>query len=71
MQVTPTDKFRSRWTNCRSDASKGESSSMKNVEQKFFQSHFLQLYHQGLLKDEKSRLIDKTQASDTTKRELY
>ena len=71
MQVTPTNKFRSRWTICRSDASKAESSSMKNVKQKFLQSHFLQLYHQGLLKDEKSRLIDKTQTSDTTKRELY
>ena len=44
---------------------------MNNVKQKFLQSHFLQLYHQGLLKDEKSRLIDKTQTSDTTKRELY
>ena len=71
MQVTPTHKLRNRWTDCKSDTRKGESSSMKNVKQNFLQSLFLQLYHQGFLKDKDSRLIDETQASDTTKRELY
>ena len=42
-----------------------------NVKQKFLQSHFLQRNHQGFLKDVEGRLIDKTQASDPTKREFY
>ena len=44
---------------------------MENVKQKFLQSHFLHLDLQGFLKDVEVRLIDKTQASDTTKREFY
>ena len=32
---------------------------------------FLQRDHQGFLKDVEVRLIDKTQASDPTKREFY
>ena len=43
---------------------------MKNAKQKFLQSHFLQRDHQGFLKDVEVRLIDKTQASDPTKREF-
>ena len=43
---------------------------MENVKQKFLQSHFLQRDHQGFLKDVEVRLIDKTQASDPTKREF-
>ena len=66
-----TDHFRSRWTNCKSDARKAESDNMKNVEQKFLQSHFLQRDLQGFLKDVEVRLIDKTQASDPTKKEFY
>ena len=44
---------------------------MENVKQKFLQSYFLQRDHQGFLKDVEVRLIDKTQASDPTKREFY
>ena len=44
---------------------------MENVKQKFLQSHFLQHDYQGFLKDVEVRLIDKTQASDPTKREFY
>ena len=43
---------------------------MENVKQKFLQSHFLQPDHKGFLKDVEVRLIDKTQASDLTKREF-
>ena len=46
-------------------------SNMKNVKQKFLQSHFLLRDHQGFLKDVEVRLIDKTQSSDPTKRVLY
>ena len=44
---------------------------MENVKQKFFQSHFLQRDHRGFHKDVEVRLIDKTQASDSTKTEFY
>ena len=44
---------------------------MENVKQKFLQSYFLQRDHQGFLKDVEVRLIDKTQVSDPTKREIY
>ena len=44
---------------------------MENVKQKFLQSQFLQRDHQGFLKDAEVRLIDKTQASDPTKREFH
>ena len=44
---------------------------MEDVKQKFLQSHFLQRDHQSFLKDVEVRLIDKTQASDPTKREFY
>ena len=44
---------------------------MENVKQKFLQGHFLQHDHQGFLKDVEVRVIDKTQASDPTKREFY
>ena len=44
---------------------------MENVKQTFLQSHLLQRDHQGFLKDVEVRLIDKTQASDPTKREFY
>ena len=43
---------------------------MENVKQKFLQSHFLHRDHQGFRKDLEVRLIDKTQASDPTKREF-
>ena len=66
-----TDHFRSRWNNYKSDVRKAESGNMENVKQKFLQSHFLQRDHQGSLKDVEVWLIDKTQASDPTKREFY
>ena len=44
---------------------------MENVKQNFMQYHFLQRDHQGFLKDVEVRLIDKTQASDPTKRKFY
>ena len=66
-----TDQFRSRRTNCKSDATKAEGGDMKNVKQKFLKIHFLQRDLQGFLKDVEVRLIDKTQASDPTKREFY
>ena len=44
---------------------------MENVKQKFLQCQFLQPDRKGFLKDVKIRLIDKTQGSDPTKRELY
>ena len=64
-----TDHLRSRWTNCKTDTRKAESGNMKNVKQKFLQSHFLQRDHQGFLKDIEVWLTDKTQTS--TKRDLY
>ena len=66
-----TDHFRSRWNNYKSDVRKAESGNMENVKQKFLQSHFLQRHHQGFFKDVEFRLIDKTQASNPTKREFY
>ena len=66
-----TDHFRSRWNNYKSDVKKAESGDLENVKQNFLQSYFLQRDHQGFLNDVKVRLIDKTQASDPTKREFY
>ena len=62
-----TNHFRSKWNNYTSDVRKVENSNMKNVKQKFFQSHFLQCDHQGFLKDIEVWLTDKMQASDLTK----
>ena len=65
------DHFRSRWNNYKSDVRKPESSNKENVKQKLLRSHFLQNDHQGFLKDVEARMIDKTQCSDTTKREFH
>ena len=54
-----TGHFRSRWTNCKSDARKADCDNMKKVKQKFLQSHFLQRDYPGFLKDLEVRLIDK------------
>ena len=54
-----------------SDVRKAESGDMENVKQKFLQSHLLQRDHQGFVKDVEVRLIDRTQASNPTKREFY
>ena len=69
MWVTPLPK--STWNNFESDVRIAESGNMENVKQKFLQSHFLQRDHQGFLKDVEVRLIDKTQASDPTKKKFY
>ena len=66
-----TDHFRGRRNNYKSDVRKAESGDMESVKQKFLQSHFLQRDHQGFLKDIEICLIDKTQAPDPTKREIY
>ena len=58
-----TDHFRNK-----SDVRKAESGNIENVKQEFCQSHFLRRDHQGFLKDVYIWLIDKTQASDPTKR---
>ena len=65
------DHLKSIWNNYKSDVRKAESGNMENVKQKFLQSHFLQRDHQGFLKDVEVWLIDKTHASDPTKREFY
>ena len=65
-----TDHFRNRWTNCKGDAKKAESGNMKNIKRSW-KVIFLQRDNQGFLKDVGVRLIDKKQASDPTKRELY
>ena len=44
---------------------------MESVKQKVLQYHFLQRDHQGFLKDVEVQLIDKTQASNPTKREFH
>ena len=64
------DHFRSRWNNYKSEARKAESGNMENVKQRFLQSHYLQPDYKGFLKNKEVRLIDKTQGSDSTKREL-
>ena len=61
-----TNHFRSSWVNYKNDVRKVENGNMKNVKQKFLQSHFLQCDHQGFFKDVKVQLTDKTQASDPT-----
>ena len=63
--------FLSTWNNYKSDLRKAESGNRENVKQRTLQIHFLELHHQGFLKDVEIRLIDKTQLSDPTKWEFY
>ena len=65
------DKFRSRWNNYKTDARKAASGNRESCKQQFLQNHFLQDNHHGFLEDFKVTLIDKTQASEPTKREYY
>ena len=65
------DKFRSRWNNYKTDARKAASGNIESCKQQFFQIHFLQDDHHGFLEDVEVTLIDKTPASDPTKREYY
>ena len=44
-----TDHFRGRWNKYKSDVRRAESGNMKNVKQKFLQSHFLQHDQKGFL----------------------
>ena len=46
-----TNHVRSRCSNYKSDVRKAESVNMEDVKQKFLQNNFLQLDHQGFLKD--------------------
>ena len=64
-----TDHFRSRWNNLKSDIRKTEGGNMENVNKSFGKVTFK--VHQGFLKDVEVRLIDKTQASELTKRKFY
>ena len=64
------DKFRSRPNNYKTDARKAASGNIESCKQQFLQNYFLQDDHHGFLED-KGTLIDKTQASDPTKREYY
>ena len=59
------------WNSYKMKVRKTESADMKNVKQKFLQSHFLLGDHQGFLQDVEARLIDKTQGSDSTKQEYW
>ena len=65
------DKFTSRWNNYKTDARKAASDNIESCKQQFLQKYFLQDDHHGFLEDLEGRLIDKTQASDPTKREYY
>ena len=65
------DKFRSRSNNYKTDARKAASGNLESCKQRFLQNNFLQDDHHGFLEDAEATLIDKTQASDTTKREYY
>ena len=65
------DRFRSRWNNYKTDARKAAGGNIASCKQKFLQNHFLQDDHHGFLGDVEVTLIDKTQASDPTKREYY
>ena len=50
-------------------ARKSENGDMENVFTKFLQSHFFQDDHKDFLEDVEVRLTDKTQVSNSTKRE--
>ena len=65
------DKFRSRWNNYKTDARKAASGNIESCKQQFLQNHFLQDDNHGFLEDIEVTLVEKTQASDPTKREYY
>ena len=50
---------------------KAASGNIESCKQQFLQNHFLLDNHHGFLEDFEVTLIDKTQASDPTKREYY
>ena len=63
------DSFRKPWNNYRCCARKAERG--EECKQKYFHEHFLQDDDHGFLNDAYVTLIDKTQASDLTKREYF
>ena len=65
------DKFRSRWNNSKTDERKASSGNIERCKQQFLQNHFLQDDHHGFLEDVEVIVIDKNQASDSTKRKYY
>ena len=65
------DKHRIRWSNYKTDAWKAASDNIESCKQQFLQNHFLQDDNHGFLEDIEVTLVEKTQASDPTKREYY
>ena len=63
------DAFRKRWNSYWCYNRKAERG--EECKQKYLHEHFLQDDHHGFLNDAQVTLIDKTQASDTTKREYF
>ena len=63
------DAFRKRWNNNRCCAKKPERD--EECKQKCLHEHFLQDDHHGFINDAHVTLIDKTQASDPTKRDYF
>ena len=63
------DRFRLRWNNYR--YSQRIASEGATLKQNYFHQHFLSEKHHGLLHDCEIRLIDKTDPSDPTRRELF
>ena len=53
------------------DTRKAASGNIESCKQQFLQNDFSQCDHHGFLEDVEVTLIDKTQASDTTKREYF
>ena len=64
-------QFRSRWNNYKTNARKAARGNIESCRQQFLQNHFLQDDHHGFLEDVEVTLIDKTQASEPTKREYH
>ena len=63
------DAFRKRWNSYWCYTRKAER--VEECKQKYLHEHFLQDDHHGFSNDAQVTLIDKTQASDTTKREYF
>ena len=64
-----SDRFQFRWNNykaCQRKAVKGEEHPQMKLHQ-----HFMSENHQGLLSDCEITLIDKTDSSDPTQREMF
>ena len=64
------DKIRSRWNNSKVETRKAANCNIEIFKQQFLQNYFLPDDHHGFVEDVKVTLIDKTQASGPTKREI-